>query len=132
MRTWLIVGLWSLFAASGLFSQPQTHIDHLKPIPAYGEFGYGEAVFRALIKERLPELWMIVRPSFSPEYTVVLGRIWHNGGIRRELAGYQLRWAKAKEALWNWKTLSDGTMELDLRRHPELHEKSTDFPVEAG
>jgi hypothetical protein len=46
--------------------------NHLVPIPAYDQDGYDQAVFHALIGGGLPKLWMVCKPSFSPEYAVIL------------------------------------------------------------
>ena len=46
--------------------------DHLEPIPALDANNYNQAVFSSLIQDVQPQLWMIVKPSFSPEYGLLL------------------------------------------------------------
>ncbi len=80
--------------------------DHLVPISAYDSDGYSQAVFDSLIGESMPKLWMVVRPSFRPEYAIIL----------YEYKGkWTLEKVEANEKIWKFKKTDDNHLMLDIK-----------------
>jgi hypothetical protein len=60
------------FAVDAPHAEPPSNPNHLEPVPAYAPDGYDQAVFRSLIGDDPGELWMVGKPSFSPEYAIII------------------------------------------------------------
>lgn len=93
--------------------------NHLVPIDAYDLYGkgYAELVFRTLVKDRYPKIWMIVRPSFGREYAVILKRVEPKDSSS---IYYELEYARAEKKIWYRKDIGDGTKILDLRKDVDV------------
>ena len=84
----------------------QANQNHLLPVPAYDSYGYTQAVFESLIGDTQAEFWMVVRPSFSLEYAVILHQyedVW------------RLEKVTAKDKIWAWKDIGEGRSVLDIK-----------------
>ena len=122
----------AVILSAGLLGQNQTEPDHLVPVPAYEHDDYGNSVFHTLIKQRLPELYMIVRPSFSVEYAVSIGSIWSEGFPKKRLR-YEIEYTEAKRPIWNWKQLPGGrTSVLDIKRDTPINSVKFEIPQQAA
>ena len=133
---WPVAALWQLAAIAIttfsplLFAQPSERLagpQYLQPVPPYPD-EYRQIVFNSLIKEAQPVLWMLVRPSFSPEYAMVITESPNN--IVGKPKTYRVRWSIAKEKIWRWKRVP-GTNQnrLDLIKRPRLEEKTIEIPA---
>lgn len=95
--------------------------NHLEPVPAYEPDGYDHAVFRSLIGEDPGELWMIGKPSFAPEYAVILRHevTYANAEkpVERTIASekWVVERVEAKKQIWRWKDLGGGRLGLDIQ-----------------
>ncbi|MAS93571.1 MAG: hypothetical protein CMO55_10300 [Verrucomicrobiales bacterium] len=111
-------------------------INHLEPIPAYDPDGYDIAVYQSLIGKRYPELWMIGKPSFSPEYAVLLYetvdesrevKVSDDGplSITTGPTIWILEYVKARKQIWKWNDEADedGYIRLDIRVTDDLERK---------
>lgn len=117
--------------ASNLSGQAPQAFDRLEPVPAYDRLGYSQTVFQVLVREQMPELWMIVKPSFSPEYAVVLGRVWSEE-IPRKLIRYELRWVRAKKPIWHQERIGNtNSFRVAPLKDPGIEERTVEFPPEA-
>lgn len=94
---------------------------------------WDQAVHDALISRPEPMLWMIVKPSFSPEYSVELDQI---GKAEDDLGKqcYAIRWRQAKVNIWFTSMRPVGRNKLAFR--PPSHIKTTgkdaDIPADAA
>ena len=110
---------------------PPSNPDHLEPIPAYDPDGYDQAVFQSLLGDNTAELWMIGKPSFSPEYAVILRHIQKFAESddvfdrKVESERWVVEYVEAKKQIWQWKDLEAGRMELDIKITKALNRKST-------
>jgi len=97
--------------------------NHLLPVPAYDSDGYDQAVFKSLIGNVRPEIWMVVRPSFEEEYAIVLYRdieyeeakgdmTYPRKAIRDE---WLLSKISATQKIWAWKDIGEGRSILDIK-----------------
>jgi len=99
--------------------------NHLEPIPAYDPDGYDQAVYKSLLGKEPGEIWMVVRPSFSPEYAVTIrheityaprsesGSPFVDRTI--ESQKWIVEYAKAKKQISHWKELGGGRAVLDIK-----------------
>ncbi len=90
--------------------------NHLEPVPAYDSSGYNQAVFKSLIGNIRAKLWMVVRPSFSKEYAIILYE--HKNEWRLEKV-------TAKEKIWAWKKADEGRFVLDIKTTKAVDRKFT-------
>ncbi len=107
--------------------------DQLEPIPAYDPDGYDQAVYRSLLGAEDADAWMIGKPSFSPEYAVILRHfnITDDPFDRKmESQRWVLEYVEAKKQIWRWKDLEGGRMELDIEVTRDLNEKSVEVAPE--
>jgi len=124
------------FSVDAPAPEPPSNPDHLEPIPAYDPDGYDQAVFRSLLGNQRAELWMIGKPSFSPEYVVILRHIQKfaesDDGFDRtvESEKWVVEYVEAKKQIWRWKDLEGGMMELDIKVTKDLNRKSTEVSKE--
>ncbi len=102
--------------------------ESMAPIKPYDHSGagYHEVVFKTLIKDPWPSLWMMVRPSFRVEYAVILRKIEDNGYRFH----YELEYAVAEEHIWNWTDINDSVSILDLRENVGVARKTAIIPNE--
>ncbi len=95
--------------------------NHLEPMPAYDPDGYDQAVFRSLVGDDLGELWMIVKPSFNPEYAVIVRHEIEYAKSddpfdrRIESEKWVVERAEAKKQIWQWKDIGGGRSVLDIK-----------------
>ncbi len=111
-------------------SSPSDHTpEYLEPVRPYCGIlgGYTNLVFRALIGDRYPEAWMIARPSFQPEYAVLLrkGDLKDSTGVH-----YDVEYAVAEQEVWHWKDAGDGTKTLDPRENVVVSRQVARLPDE--
>ncbi len=84
----------------------------------------------------LAELWMVVKPSFLPEFGVILRRqrdfAESDDPFSDEVVAekWLLELVEAKEQIWKWKRLDESTMALDIRVTNELNKKSLEVTKE--
>jgi len=110
------------FAVDAKHPEPPSNPNHLEPMAAYDPDGYDQAVFQSLIGKDPGELWMIGRPSFGPEYAVILRHevTYANSDEPFDRRITSEKWViervEAKKQIWRWKELDGGRMELDI--HP--------------
>lgn len=57
---------------SDALEDPSLEEYHLEPIAPYDPDGYNQEVLQTLIGDSLGELWMVAKPSFNPEYAVII------------------------------------------------------------
>jgi len=98
--------------------------NNLEPIPAYDSTGYNQAVFRSLLGEEPGELWMVGKPSFSPEYAVILRHEVkysdHPADEHVKADKWVIEFAGAKKQIWRWKDLGGGRMKVDIQITKEV------------
>jgi hypothetical protein len=101
--------------------------NHLVPIPAYNYccYGYEDIVRKTLIKDRFPEAWMMVLPSFTPEYAVVLRKVEPEDSTG---VYYELEYAAAEQQIYNLMDVRDGIMDLDPRKDVKVNRQVTRLP----
>lgn len=118
------------FSADAPVFIPPPGPDHLLPIPAYHPFGYDLAVFQSLVGYQSAELWMIGRPSFGPEYAVILRCIQKFADSENifnrkvESEKWVVEYVEAKKQIWRFKDREEGGMELDIKVTKELNRNS--------
>jgi len=120
-RYYAVVLLALTWGFSPLWAEP----NHLEPIEPYRN-DYHQLVFNLLVGTREPECWMVCRPSFRPEYVVMLRKEELDAGKPDPFAGHaKFRWfldtATAAQQIWHWKTFPNGKMELDLLRNVKVN-----------
>ncbi|MBB5353472.1 hypothetical protein HNR46_003733 [Haloferula luteola] len=109
------------FAVDAKYSEPPSNPNHLEPLPAYDPDGYDQAVFRSLIGDDPGELWMIGKPSFCPEYAVIIRHevVYAKSDDpfdrRIESEKWIVERAEAKKQIWQWKELEEGRSVLDIK-----------------
>ena len=107
--------------------------DRLEPIPPLGfQASYNQAVHTALIGEKEPLLWMMVEPSFSPEYVVLIDCDWTKK-YPPQLLSARLQCVEAKKQIWHWKPKEPGSTQevLDYLTNPGTDRREIDFPLDA-
>ena len=101
LRTVVVLPGILLGAGARLGAQEVTHSQRLAPVVT--SFGLGEkwrtTTHDALISKPEPSLWMMVRPSFDPDYSVELVRV-ASGPNGAPDTGFMVRWHQAKENIW--------------------------------
>lgn len=125
------------FSAETPVSEQPSNPDHLEPIPPYEFDGYSQAVFQSLVENNESvEAWMIVMPSFSPEYAVILRHLMKfsepDDPFDRKLESE--RWVvesvEARKQIWRWKEIEGGGMKLDIKVTKELNRKRAEVTGE--
>ena len=94
--------------------------NHLNPVrPCTGD--YDKAVLQSLVPENGARLWMIAKPSFRPEYAIILmkNEQWDDSDPdveNWELTNtiYSVVQVIAEEKIWKSKRLADGLCVLDI------------------
>ena len=98
--------------------------NHLEPIPAYEPYGYDQAVFSSLLGKEPGEIWMIGKPSFSPEYAVILRNKLPPSASefdkKNDSGKWVVEYAEVKKQIWRWKELDSGTIILDIKATKEV------------
>lgn len=108
------------FAVDAKHPESPSNPNHLEPLPAYAPDGYDQAVFQSLIGKDPGELWMIGKPSFGPEYAVVLRHELTYSNPEEPfdrtiaLEKWMIERVEAKRQIWRWRQLCGGRMELDI------------------
>lgn len=94
----LLFGWVMLTAAPAQASEESTDAaPHLVPMPPFVA-EYDRVVFDLLIGARESEFWMLVKPSFAPEYSLVVSKKKFGGaGQVRE---YEVRWSQPAKSIW--------------------------------
>ncbi len=125
-RILLGVLTWLAISSLGVFAKDE--LNHLEPVPAYdhSRTDYEQTVFKALIDDNWPDAWMIVRPSFRPEYAVVLRKVSEESG---DSVRYELEYAEADQQIWNWREAGDGTQVIDLRKDVAVTRQTASLPT---
>lgn len=107
--------------------------NHLEPIPAYDPNGYDQAVYRSLLGVEASDAWMIGKPSFSPEYAVILRhsrKVDDPFDVKIESQRWVLEYVEAKKQIWQWKELDGGRLVEGRRsfegKDLELHIRVTE------
>jgi len=114
-----------------LIADTYANQNHLTPITAYNDDGYDQAVFKSLIGNVDAEMWMIVRPSFSAEYAIILyheveykkkdGEIPSSPKITKE--EWVLEKVEAKDKIFAWKDIGNRKSVLDIHPTKDLIKK---------
>ncbi len=99
-----------MFLASWSFAE---ELQYLEPLRPYDE--YQALVQRNLVNSRLTVFSMVVRPSFSPEYSICITSN-NRDSKRTGPIEYKVVYTLAQTKIWKWKNFPDGHGELDL--HP--------------
>ena len=124
------------FAVVAKDPEPPSNPNHLEPMAAYDPDGYDQAVFQSLIGKELGELWMIGRPSFGPEYAVILRHqvTYANPDEPFDRTISSEKWiverVEAKKQIWRWKDLEGGRMELDIQVTKDVIRQSSEVSKE--
>lgn len=124
------------FTVDAEHPEPPSNPNHLEPMAAYDPDGYDQAVFKSLIGKDLGELWMIGRPSFGPEYAVILRHevTYSNPEEPFDRTISSEKWVvervEAKKQIWRWKDLEGGRMELDIHVTNEVIRQSSEVTKE--
>ncbi len=75
---------------------------------------------------------MIAKPSFSPEYAVILGRVWDKN-ISKKVIRYELKWVRAKRQIWHMKQIKGtNSYQIDPLKNPGVDQKTIEFPAYAA
>lgn len=119
-----------IHAADAQHGQDFANPDHLEPIPAYDPDGYNQAVFESLIGQRRPELWMIVKPSFSPEFAVLLFCHEESGTSSEPTKKWEVEVVGPKAQIWRWKEVDERTSVLDIHATDDLTVKTAPISAE--
>ena len=119
-------------------AEAPTNPNHLEPMQAYAPDGYDQAVFRSLIGNDPGELWMVGKPSFSPEYAVILR---HEIKYAKpgdfldrtiESEKWIVEYAVAKNQIWRWKEVGGGRTELDIHVTKDIIRHRAEVTKEFG
>jgi hypothetical protein len=128
----LIAFAWGL---SPICAEP----DHLEPIDPYDRFGdgYHKLVSDTLLGHRQLECWMVCRPSFRPEYAVMLHReeiddINSDPFSQGQKYHWYLETAQATHQIWHWKELPKGKLQLDLLKNVKVERKKIEVTEAFG
>jgi len=106
--------------------------NHLEPVPAYDTDGYDQAVFRSLIGDRPGELWMIGKPSFKPEYAVILRNHieYEEGGDpldrKKKSEKWIIEYVETKKKIWQWQEIDKRHMKLDIHVTKDVKRKGVE------
>ncbi len=106
-------------AEAGASSKIPPGPDFLTPVPAYDADGYSNAVIESLIgKGNCAELWMICRPSFQPEYAVILrheipvsAESWRD---EAQETGWIIEHAIVHKKIWRYKDPEKGIPDIQV------------------
>lgn len=120
-----------LVAASFLVAGDRPN--HLEPIQAYNHLQfldeYYHLVFSTLVKDYRPSIWMVVEPSFRPEYAMILREVVSEDSTE---TFFELEYAVATEPIWNYDEHEDGTLEPDPRRNANVERKTARLDQEVA
>jgi len=91
--------------------------DYLVPIAPFNDL-YNQVVYESLIGETNSELWMITRPSFSPEQAIILESVTAEDKNQRGVNGKKLflKEVLANEMIYKYKKIDDQHHVLDLKK----------------
>lgn len=97
--------------------------NHLEPISPYSDDsdGYYKAVFDVLVGHGRPECWMICRPSFKPEFAIILHKVQANPDKEDPFAlnstwTWMLESVTVEHQIWKYNEEPGGKLTLDLRK----------------
>lgn len=109
-------------ATCALAGDTPNHLEPIKP-HAYTQFlnEYYELVFTKLVGDCSPSIWMIVEPSFSPEYALILRKVLSDDSTE---SYFQLEYSAVNEPIWNYDKNEDGTLELSPKRDAIVERKT--------
>ena len=109
------------FAVDSKHPESPSNPNHLVPLPAYDPDGYDQAVFQSLIGDDPGELWMIGKPSFDPEWAVILRHEVEYAksddpfGREIESEKWVVERVEPKKQIWQWKEIEGGRSVLDIQ-----------------
>lgn len=123
-----IITLLLLLIVESSYATP----NHLTPIAAYNYDGYEQAVYKSLIGNKTSGIWMVVLPSFSVEYAVVLYENVEykikNGEIVIPPEIIKTEWllekVEVKQKVSNWKDVGDDKYILKIQPTNNITRKS--------
>ena len=109
----LVLFLATLQSANGLAQSNAP--DHLEPIVdwVFNDCPYDSLVRTMLVADSNPIAAMIVKPSFLPEYALIMRKSSPTGS---KVASYEIELAQASKPIWHHKELEDGSSVTDCRR----------------
>lgn len=134
----ITLSAWCFLCLSSLGEEPAKEFEyHLEPIYPFDHEGYDQAVFRSLIDDRKPAFWMLVKPSFSPEYGLLaVAPPIRNGdpdpfGGPAGVTGYNwyIEAAVAEEQIYRHKELGGGRLEMDIKVTDKVERHRVEIPA---
>lgn len=103
LRYWTVAVLLGILLSAGARLGAQENTPSQRLAPVVTGFGLGETWRRttheALISKPEPSLWMMVRPSFAPDYSIELVRV-DGGSHGAPDTGFRVCWRQAKVNIW--------------------------------
>lgn len=124
----LLLVLVVIATVPGVGSETPNHLEPIRRDVNVSLSGYDQLVFRTLVREPEPVAWMIVKPSFFPEYAVILSI---NAPDSAE-PYYQLQHAVVREKIWSYKKVDKKTLELDLKSDVGVDRQAARLSAEAA
>ncbi len=112
-----------------------TNPNHLEPIAAYDSDGYDQAVFRSFIGDQQPSLWMVSKPSFSPEhgFMILATHKWTGPRDPENLeTTIFIESFKSKDQIWRWKELPNGRNVLDIQPTENVERERKEIDLDFG
>ncbi len=121
---------WALLTAAPLQASEESTdaTPHLVPMPPFVE-EYDRVVFDLLIGARESEFWMLVKPSFSPEYSLVISK--KKSGGAGQVREYEVRWSQPVKSIWQLGRFSSpGSVRATPRISVKIDQRKVSIPAD--
>ena len=114
----IIQGLVMSGAATSIALADTSILTPLAPFGADSPGGYDTVVFETLIGHNYTDGWMLVKPSFRPEYAVLINRKLDNvkAGTTVDVIPFQAEVVTVKDMIWNFIQVSPTKWSLAIRK----------------
>lgn len=128
-----LIVLSMLVLALVIAMNPVAGQSHLEPIEKWDVLPqlqtYHEKVQKILIRDKEPVAYMLVLPSFTPEYALILRKVSEDdtGQIH-----YEIESAVAEEQIWNITTTTTGRLKLKLRKNTKIKRQVAEIEKDAA
>lgn len=122
-------GMIAVSIAIGAAALDNSHFTPMAPYGADSIAGYEQVVFDTLIGHDYTDGWMLVKPSFSAEYVVMINRRLDASmvGWSLDKIPFQVKVATAKTPIWGYSQRIDGTSFVGSRENVPVERTRADL-----
>ena len=125
----LLVGLMLAVRSTAASLAFTSVLTPLPPFDSEDPEDYNAVVFRTLIGNKYTDGWMVVKPSFFPEYAVVINRNLTNAkaGMSLDAIPFQAELVTVKTMIWNYDRTAGGSWTLAPRKDQKVERARVDL-----